>query len=174
MFVDMMFANGFVEHFMSIKNIKSAIKIFGLERHPLFQEALRVKTAGAEKSVNDVLRGFLEQVIYRQELGIKYTSLDIVRKVNGAADNRWRAAEKKATAMPRAIPTTVEELLVLNAKDHLQVVGPSAGYITMPDRPGSGIQFQTASLPDEIGTHDVEQEGNDESGDDVPEGEVAN
>ena len=174
MFVDMMFANGLVEYFMSIKKIKSAIKIFGLERHPLFQEALRVKTTRAEKSVNDVLRGFLEQVIYRQELGIKYTSLDIVRKVNEAADNRWRAAEKKATAMPRAIPTTVEELLVLNAKDHLQAVGPSAGYITMPDRPGSGIQFQTASLLDEIDTHDVEQEGNDESGDDVPEGEVAN
>ena len=37
MFVDMMFANGHVEHFMSIEEIKSAIKICWLERHQLFQ-----------------------------------------------------------------------------------------------------------------------------------------
>ena len=44
MFVDAGFANQVVDYFMSLKSIKSAIKIFGLERHPLFEEALQIKT----------------------------------------------------------------------------------------------------------------------------------
>ena len=115
-----------------------------------------------------MLRTFLEQVVHRQELGMKYTSFEVIRKANEAIDNRWREKERKEIAKPRAIPTTADELLVLNANDHLQAIGPAAGYITMPDRPDSGLGFQVSSLMED----DVEQEG-DEGEDDAAENDVA-
>ena len=69
---------------------------------------------------------------------MKYTAFEVARKVNEASDNRWRAAEKKAIARPRTIPTIVDEVLELNANDHLQAAGPATGFITMPDHLDSG------------------------------------
>ena len=96
MFIDPLLANRPVEHFMSLERMKSAIKMFGLERHPLFQEALANKTRREEKPVHDMLRGFCEQVVYRQELGMKYTTCKVASKVNEAMYNRWRAAKKQS------------------------------------------------------------------------------
>ena len=146
MFVDPVFANGIVDYFMSLKSIKSAIRSFGFERHPLFQEAMKEKGTQKEKAVSNMLRQFLEQVVYRQELGIKYSTFDIARKVQSAKDNAWRAAERKASMKSRAIPTSVEELLLLNAGDHVRAVGSAFGYITMPDCHTSGIELETTTL----------------------------
>ena len=96
MFIDLEWANRLVERFMSLKRRKSAIVLFGIERHPLLQEALANKTRREEKPVHDMLRGFLEQAVYGRELGTKYTPFEVARKVNAAMDNRWITAEKES------------------------------------------------------------------------------
>ena len=161
MFVDAVFADGLVDKFLSLKSTKSVIHIFGLEKHPLFQDMMRNQQGRRDKAVNQVVRRVLEQVVYRQELGMKYTTFDFARKTNAAADEKWRGAERKTHMKPRVIPTTVDELLLLNASDHLQAVGKAVGFITMRHQLAGGIGLNTTVLSEDLSMPDATLQDNE-------------
>ena len=131
----------------------------------MFQDIMRNRQGRRDKAVNQVVRRVLEQVVYRQELGMKYTTFDFARKTNAAADEKWRGAERNTHMKPRVIPTTVEELLLFNASDNLQAVGRAVGFITMRHQLAGRIGLNTTVLSEDLPMPDATLQDNEREAD---------
>lgn len=165
MFNDPVFSNKLVEYFVKLRNTRESIKLFGIQHHPLLSDLMKdtkmVSNENQKASVTNNLRNVFEQVIYRQELGIKYESYNIIRRQNDSKARGRKEAEARARKKPVQIPTTAEELLLLNAADHLRTVGQSFGTVTMPDWSLDGMRLETLDTDNFLGLHAQELEDPD-------------
>ena len=146
MFTDPVFSNKLVEYFLKLKDTREGIRLFGIERHPLVRDMMQVKGHKDQPEVIDNIRRIFEQIIYRQELGIKYESYNTIRKLNEKTSRARKEAEVREKKKTVVLPTTADELLLLTAGDHLRAVGHSFGAITMPDWSADGMRWCTGCV----------------------------
>ena len=161
MFTDPVFSNKLVEYFLKLKDTKEGIRLFGIDRHPLLLEVMQVKGYKDQPVVMENLRNIFEQIIYRQELGIKYESYDTIRKFNEKRSRARKVEEIRGRNKQVVLPTTAEELLLLTSGDHLRAVGQSFGAVTMPDWSLHGMRLETLASDNFIGLHAEEVEDPD-------------
>ena len=126
--------------FCKLRDTKAAISLFGTEHHPLLWEVMNVKGYQDQAVFSINLRLIFEQVIYRQELGIKYESYNIMIRFNESNKNRARKeVEIRARNKQVVLPTAADELLLLNPANNLRTVGQfvcgshNAGLVTSWD-----------------------------------------
>ena len=143
---------------MKLRDTKAAIRLFGVERHPLLWEVMNVKGYQDQAVVSTNLRQIVEQVIYRQELGIRYESYNIMRRFNESKSRARKEVEIRATDRQVILPTTADELLLFNSANHVRTVGQSFGAITMPDWSLPGMRLETLGSDNFIGLHAQEVE----------------
>ena len=70
----------------------------------------------------DLVRAYLQAVVYRQSISQKFQSFREVQLANARAENRVKHHLRQHEAKKRA-PTSVDSVLLANLKDHLATVG---------------------------------------------------
>ena len=134
------FRNMLVEQFLKVKQCKGAIKEMGLNGHPLFKYLLNFDQPWHDRGTK-VTWALLERIIYRQELDIKYEHFPAAKGIAERDDaQRKKIMGRGAKSTP--IPTSVDQLLLMNAKDHLASRGKDFGMITVSGE----IQLEARSV----------------------------
>ena len=95
-----------------------------------------------------MVRRLLQQLVYRQEIAVKYEKLDAARALNVKMDKQMKKGKQKKPIAD--IPTSGEQILLRNAWAHVVSIASECAYITLPSRDDGQVQLDFHSLEAEL------------------------
>ena len=139
------FQEALLDRYLEVRTCKGAIMAMGLNHHPLFLDVLNPRGQPWRQKVTAIVWNFVEQLVYRRELGQKHESFPLAKKWAEVDD-----AKRKRTSRPQkpstSLPSSVEDLLLKNARGHLVERGSAFGAIVVPERVDGNIHLEVRSL----------------------------
>ena len=152
------FREALLDRYLEVRTCKGAIIAMGLQHHPLFVDGVGLQGAAWHKEVTDVVWRHVEELVYRREIGMKHEHFPIGKRLAEADDAKRKRAVRPQQA-PTSLPSSMEDLLLKNARGHLVERGSDFGAIMVPDRVGGHTHFEVRSL--EAAMHRDEELGMD-------------
>ena len=159
------FRDRMVKHFMGMRTWKDIVQALGFDHHPHF---IYLNSPGAVVSKGE--RGnkpwhVLEKLVYRMDVGMKYESFRVAKKHAEKADERRKKEVGRGAPKPVQLPTSFENLLLMNSQEHLHARGAEFSVIAMPQTVASLemkslqelLQREVAVAEENVQEGDVEQ-----------------
>ena len=122
------------------------VKSLGFSRHPVFNDLMNARTWTPATSA--MVWRLLQQLVYRQEIAVKYEKLDSARALNVNMDKQTKKGKQKKPIAD--IPTSGEQILLRNAWAHVVSKASECAYITLPSRDDGQVQLDLHSLEAEL------------------------
>ena len=91
----------------------------------------------------------VEQLVYRREVGTKHEHFPIAKRLAEADDAKRKRASRPQKS-PTSLPSSVEDLLLKNARGHLVERSSDFGAIVVPERMDGNMNLEVRSLQESM------------------------
>ena len=99
--------SGYIDRFVDVHSCRNAIQALGIHTHPLFENVFRPQSASGHwtTQVTRLVWVWLEKIVYRQELSLKYQNMTFAKKFNDREHKKAMAEGGRRAAPIGEVPS---------------------------------------------------------------------